>query len=86
MSEAVYILCSLTSAAVAFLLLRGWLRSRNRLLLWCGLGFVGLCLNNTLLFVDKVILPTSVDLSFVRAIPALVGMALLLFGLIWDAD
>jgi hypothetical protein len=85
MAEAVYVLCAATSVACAVLLLRGYARSRARFLLWSSLCFVGLGLNNALLVVDKVMLP-KIDLSVWRTTPALVGLALLLFGLIWDAE
>ena len=47
----VYGLCVITSAMCAWLLLRGYARSRVPLLMWSGLCFVGLTLNNLLLFV-----------------------------------
>jgi len=83
MVEAVYILCALTSLTCAVLLLRGYGRSRMRLLLWSGLCFVALALNNIVLFLDLVIFP-QVDLSVWRGVIALVGVATLLYGLIWD--
>ena len=83
-AQIVYLLCALTSVACAVLLLRGYQRSRVRLLLWSGLCFAGLALNNALLVVDRVLLPTQVDLSVVRSVPALVGLLCLLYGLIWD--
>ena len=91
MAEAVYILCALTSAACAVLLFRGYARSGTRFLLWSGLCFVGLALNNGLLFLDKVVIPDrdalgGVNLTLLRTLAALVGMALLLYGLIWDAE
>ena len=49
MIQLVYLLCALTSLACAVLLLRGYFRTRVRLLLWSGLCFVGLALNNALL-------------------------------------
>jgi len=79
----VYVLCALTSTACAVLLLRGYERSRFRLLLWSGLCFVGLALNNVLLVVDKRVIP-EMDLSVWRTLPALVGIALLLYGFVWD--
>lgn len=85
MPEAVYTLCFVTTAAVAFLLIRGYRRSGARLLLWCGLGFVGLCLNNLMLIADVMAFP-QIDLSAYRALPALAGMFLLVFGLIWDSE
>jgi hypothetical protein len=82
---AVYLLCALTSLACAVLLLRGWRRSRQRLLLWSGLCFAGLALNNILLVIDENMIPER-DLSLLRTLPALAGIALLLYGFIWDAD
>ncbi len=83
MATLVYVLCALTSTACAFLLLRGYARSRVRLLLWSGLCFAGLALNNVLLVVDKRVVP-EMDLSVWRTIPALAGVAILLYGFVWD--
>ncbi|MBN1203746.1 MAG: hypothetical protein JXB05_02335 [Myxococcaceae bacterium] len=85
MAEAVYILCALTSLACAVLLLRGYGRSGLRLLLWSGLCFVALSLSNVLLFVDLVVVQ-GIDLSLWRSALALVGVATLLYGLIWEAQ
>ena len=81
MATAVYILSALISLASAALLLRSYARTRSSLLFWAGLCFVGLSLNNLMLFVDKVLV-TDVDLSTWRALPALVGMLLLVYGLV----
>lgn len=86
MVEAVYILCALTSVACAVLLLRAWKRTQSRLLLWSGLCFVVLALNNILLFVDLVLLPTAVDLYLPRLATGVVSAGILLYGLIWDAS
>jgi hypothetical protein len=83
MATLVYTLCALTSLACAVLLLRGYRASRARLLLWSGLCFAGLAANNVLLLIDKRVVP-SVDLSLWRSLPALAGVALLLYGLIWE--
>jgi hypothetical protein len=85
MAVAVYVLCALTSLACAWLLLRSWAQTRVRLLLWSGLCFAGLALNNAILFVDKVVIGPGTDLSLVRLVPALAGLLLLLFGLIWES-
>jgi hypothetical protein len=87
MAEAVYILCALTSAACAVMLLRGYLRSRARFLLWSSLCFLALLGNNVLLVIDKVVVPdrTVFDPAW-RAAVALVGLSLLVYGLIWDAE
>ena len=84
MAELVYVLCAATSIACAVLLLKGYARSRTRLLFWSGLCFAGLALNNVVLFVDLVIIP-SADLSLVRSGTALVAMLILLFGLVWES-
>jgi len=86
MAETVYILCALTSAACAVLLLRGFTRSRARLLLWSGICFVGLTANNILLFVDKILLGPEIDLTLWRTAAVLVALSLLLYGLIWDVE
>ena len=85
MAEAVYILCALTSVACAVLLLRGYSRSRLRLLLWSGLCFAALAVSNLVLFADLVLFQ-GVDMSLWRSSIALVGIATLLYGLIWDAQ
>jgi hypothetical protein len=82
-ASAVYILSALTSLACAWILLRSYRRGRMRLLLWAGLAFLGFFLNNFLLIVDKTTGP-SLDLSVVRLVPALVGVAFLIYGLVWE--
>ncbi len=85
MGPAVYVLGSLTTLACALLLLRGYGRTRKRLLLWSGLCFVGLTGSNVLRFVDLVIFP-DVDLYVWRLLAAAIAMILLLYGLTWDSD
>lgn len=85
MPELVYVLCALTSVLCAGLLLRSYLRNKSRLLLWSTLCFVGLALNNILLFVDLVVVPYTVDLRLFRSGSAIVGLALLTIGLIWES-
>lgn len=78
----VYVLCAATSALCAYLLARGYRQSGARLLFWSSLCFVGFALNNLLLVVDERLL--SVDLLTWRLVPALAGVLLLLYGLIWE--
>ena len=85
MATAIYTLISLTALLCTLLLLRAYLRSRYRLLLWSGVCFAGLTLNNVLLVLDKIVLPT-VDLSAWRTAVALAAMAVLLYGMIWDTE
>ena len=85
MAEAVYLLCAVTSSLCALLLLRAYVRTGTRLLMWSGLCFLGLALNNALLVVDLIIVP-DIDLSTWRLVPAVLGVALLLYGLIWESE
>lgn len=86
MAALIYSLCALVSALCTFLLLRAWLGSSYRLLLWTGLCFGGLTATNVLLFIDKIILPVEVDLSLPRLLVTLASMGVLLYGLVWDAQ
>jgi Family of unknown function (DUF5985) len=83
MAATVYILSALISLACAVLLLRSYVQARTGLLLWAAVCFLGLTLNNALLFVDKIV-ATDVDLSLWRTIPALAGTLALVFGLLWE--
>lgn len=85
LADIVYALCVLTSLACTVLLWRGYRRSHARLLMWSSLCFAGLAMNNALLIVDLRMLP-AVDLSIWRTLPAMIGIALLVYGLIWDAE
>jgi hypothetical protein len=82
----VYLLCIATSAACMALLIRGYRRSRTRLLLWSALCFVALAVNNLLLFVDVILLPVEIDLRPLRHLASLIAVSLLLYGFIWETD
>ena len=84
MPEVVYVLCALTSVLCAGLLFRSYRGNRSRLLLWSTLCFVGLAANNVLLFVDIVLVP-DVDLRFLRSGSAVIALATLVIGLIWES-
>jgi hypothetical protein len=88
---AVYLLCAATSLTCAVLLLRGYFRSKARFLLWSSLCFSCMAINNAILLVDKVILPDmtgfgGIEFFVWRSSIALLGLALLLYGLVWDAE
>lgn len=83
MTAVVYLLCALTAFTCACLLLRGYFRTRARMLLWSGLCFFGLTINNLLLIFDRIVFPATIDLSTWRLIAALVALLPLLYGLIW---
>jgi hypothetical protein len=86
MAAIVYVLGALTTLLCAALLLRAYARVHRRLLLWSGLCFVGLTISNALLFIDLVLVATEVSLYAWRLGTAAVGMALLLYGLIWEGE
>lgn len=81
----VYSLCLLAGAVCAFLLFNAWRQSRSRLLFWTAMGFVALAVNNLFLVADLVLLPT-VDLWPWRQAASAVGVGVLLYGFIWEAE
>lgn len=81
--ELGYAIGVLTSILCAVLLIRAYAKERTTLLLWCSLCFVGLALNNILLFADLFVVP-DVDLEAWRSVSALVALSLMLIGLIWE--
>ena len=84
MAAALYIATCFTTLLCAILLLRAYARVRRRLLLWSGLCFVGLTVSNFLVFADIVVFER--DLYTYRLASAVIAMALLLYGLIWESQ
>ena len=84
MAEIVYAFCALTALLCAWMLLRHYRRSGYRLLLWSGLCFVFLTISNVMLVLDKT--TPTIDLSIWRMSTAFVGMLILIYGLINDAE
>ncbi|CAN5916002.1 hypothetical protein BH11MYX3_BH11MYX3_11730 [soil metagenome] len=83
MAETVYLLCAVASAFCAMLLGTSYRRNPSRLLMWSTLCFVGLTINNILLFVDLVLV-ANIDLSIVRVVTALAAVLPLLIGLLLE--
>jgi hypothetical protein len=83
MSATVYLLSAFTSLLCSALLYRNHKRSATRLLLWSSACFLFLGLNNVLLFTDLILAPAT-DLSAFRTIPAVLGFAVLTWGLAWE--
>jgi hypothetical protein len=81
-----FVIALLTSFACMVLLFRAYLQSRLRILLWSALCFVGLTVNNLLLFVDLVLLPATIDLRVYRHAAALVGMLFMIYGFIRESE
>jgi len=84
-ATAVYLLCLFTSLTCAVLLVRSYLRTRTRLLLWSAACFVLLALNNLLLVTDLLLIP-DIDLSLARKLTLLAAVGVLLVGFIWEAE
>ena len=85
MDKIIYSLCALTALAVAGLLLRAYLRTHFRLLLWSGLCFAALTVSNVLLVLDRIVFPGA-DLSIWRLSAGFIGVLLLVGGLILEGD
>ena len=83
MTPVIFSRCFATSARCAWLLLNAFRRTRLRLLFWSGLCFCCLAVNNLVLILDLQVFPTY-DLLPLRLASALAGVALLLFGLVWE--
>lgn len=82
---AVYSLCFLTSSACAYLLGRSFVRTGARLLLWSALCFLFLALNNLVVVIDLLIIP-SMSFALLRVTLSVIAICLLLFGLIWREE
>jgi len=80
-----YVLAVLTCLACTVLLWRSYKRTGLRLLLWSALCFVGLSVSNLLLFFDLVVF-LELDLRPWRLCAALVGLAFLLYGFIFESE
>ena len=86
MQSIVNILGTLTVALCAVLLLRAYLKVRQRLLLWSGLCFAGLTLSNLMIFVDMFLTPPEMSLYSARLGIAASSMLVLVYGLIFESD
>jgi hypothetical protein len=84
MSGAVYLLCAATSFLCTVMLLRGYRSTHVRLLLWSGLCFLGLTLDNVLLYADLYIVP-DYRLDVWRKLPGFIAISLLIVGLVWES-
>ena len=82
---AIYLLCLGASGTCTWLLLRGYRRSLTRLLLWAGLCFAFLSLNNLAVLFDLLIFP-QLDFQAWRHAASLIAVGVLLFGLVWESE
>lgn len=84
MAEVSYLLCAITSLVCFLLLLRSFFQNRSRLLLWSSLCFAFFTVQNVLLVVDLIMLPTQINLAVWRSLSGFVGALVLLLALIWE--
>jgi len=81
----IFFVSLVTSVICAGLLVRSYLRTRARLLLWSSACFVFLALNSITVIADFLVFP-AVDLGLIRVGTSLAGVLALLYGFIWEAD
>ncbi len=82
---AVLVLSFLTTLLCSGLLLRAFIRVRRGLLLWSGLCFAALTVSNLFVIADLLMFP-AIDFYTWRIGWSAAGMALLLYGLIWESQ
>jgi hypothetical protein len=81
----VYLLCFLTAALCAVLLVRRHLAAPTPVLLWSAACFVFLAVSNLLVVIDRMVL-LEISLRTPRLALTLIAVALLLYGFIWEAE
>ncbi|OYV67203.1 MAG: hypothetical protein B7Z74_09955 [Deltaproteobacteria bacterium 21-66-5] len=84
MVDFIYLLCAATALMCSVLLWRGYRENRIRLLFWSSLCFLGLAVENVLLYLDRVTYP-NVDLSMYRQLVGLAALTLLIYSMIWES-
>lgn len=85
LSGLVYLLCFLTAALCAGLLVRQHRLSPTPVLLWSAACFVFLAFSNLLVVIDRLVLP-DLDLRTLRLVLTLLAVSVLLFGFIWETE
>jgi Family of unknown function (DUF5985) len=85
MPAIVYSLCFATSVICAALLMRAYLRTQTRLLLWSAIAFVCLAINNFFVLGDMVLFP-DVNMLAYRYAAAGAAVCVLIYGFIWEVE
>jgi hypothetical protein len=81
----VYSFGVITSIICAALLVRAYVRTRTRLILWSAIAFVLLSINATLVFID-IFWPPSGNLLPYRQAASLGAVLVLIYGFMWEAE
>ena len=84
MHGAVFLLSTATSLLCSLLLFRSYMGKGVRILLWSAICFGALAIDNTLLFVDLIVLGPDTSLVIARKLTALFGLGVLICGLVSD--
>lgn len=85
MPTLVYTLCFVTSGICAALLLRAYVRTKARLLLWSAVAFVCLAVNNFFVLGDMILFP-DINLLPYRYAAAFASVCVLIYGFIWEVE
>jgi hypothetical protein len=83
MALVIFILSVITATLCSALLFRAYFRKGVRLLFWAGICFAALSLEAVVLIINEY---TTTDLTIPRLIVPLLGMAALLYGLLWESE
>lgn len=83
--DLVYLLCFLTSALAAALLVRQRAATPSPVLLWSAACFVLLALSNLIVVIDQMVLP-QLNLRTLRLVLTLLAVSVLLYGFIWGEE
>ena len=86
LSGLVYLMCFVTSALCAVLLVRQYRTAALPVLLWSSACFVLLALSNLVVVVDQLMLDPGISLRPLRLVLTLLAVSVLLFGFIWEAE
>jgi Family of unknown function (DUF5985) len=84
-AATVYFLCFISGGLCAYLLFVAFARQKRQLFLWSAVCFSLLAINNFLVFLDIIILPT-VDLLPYRLLASLTAVIVLLYAFIWEIE
>lgn len=83
--DLVYLLCFVTSALCAGLLLRQYAKVASPVLLLSSACFIFLAIANLLVVIDQIVFP-ELNLKMARLLLTLLAVSVLLFGFIWEAE
>jgi hypothetical protein len=81
----VFALCCAASVLCAVLLIRSYVRTKRRFLLWCALSFGLIAINNTLVLLD-ILWPPEGNLIVYRQVATLSAVVIMIYGFMWEVE